>query len=105
MKKCSRCKEQKPYSEYFRDRRTSDGRRSECKECSRTSLKILIDRRCLQCGAKFKARPRDVKIGWGDFCSLGCANKDRATGQTKVFIMRTGVRHLLGCSSFSRGID
>lgn len=33
MKKCSKCKKEKPYSEYYRDDRKLDGFYSCCKEC------------------------------------------------------------------------
>jgi hypothetical protein len=35
MKKCSKCKEEKPFEEFYRDKSTKDGRKSFCKECSK----------------------------------------------------------------------
>ena len=35
MKTCSKCKEQKPLDEFYRNRRTKDGKASWCKECHR----------------------------------------------------------------------
>lgn len=59
VKTCSRCKAQLPVTHYFGDNRTSDKKRSECKDCS-------------------KARNRDYyarnKEGWHD--SRGGRNRE-----------------------------
>lgn len=33
----------------------------------------MINRICVACGGKFKARSADVKRGWGKCCSKSCA--------------------------------
>jgi len=35
MKKCTKCKEEKPLEEFNKDKEKKDGRRSACKECSK----------------------------------------------------------------------
>lgn len=39
MKKCSRCKEEKPLSEYYKKKNTSDGLYYHCKTCQNTYAK------------------------------------------------------------------
>ena len=40
----------------------------------------LITKTCISCGKQFKARNRDVKMGWGKYCSVGCGSKERWLG-------------------------
>jgi len=79
MKKCYKCKKEKPLSEYHKSSRRSDGRQSDCKECrsdykrehyvnnkakyieqakekkirDRQFLNELKDSPCLDCGGSF----------------------------------------------------
>ncbi len=39
MKTCSKCKVEKPISEYHTDKNKPDGYRYECKECKRAQLR------------------------------------------------------------------
>lgn len=43
MKKCSSCKEEKQKSEFYKDKRTSDGLKSQCKKCHCLSTVICRD--------------------------------------------------------------
>ena len=39
MKKCSKCKEEKPLEDFNKNKRSKDGRQSSCKECKREQNK------------------------------------------------------------------
>lgn len=44
MKQCSRCKEIKPRTEFYKNGKTPDGLRSHCKECNRKLNKDYYER-------------------------------------------------------------
>ena len=48
MKKCSKCKETKQESEFYTDKRSKDGLRSQCKECHKgyeqTRARVVMKR-------------------------------------------------------------
>ena len=39
MKTCSKCGIEKPFEDYFKDKRAKDGSYSHCKECNRLETK------------------------------------------------------------------
>lgn len=43
MKACSKCQEVKPLSEYYGNKKASDGKASECKSCSKARQKAYYD--------------------------------------------------------------
>jgi len=42
-KTCSKCEEDKPYSEYNADSRRKDGKRASCKQCDSAQKKAIRD--------------------------------------------------------------
>lgn len=61
-KRCSRCRDWKPYDEYTIDRSTTDGRCRYCKSCLYTKVTNV----CVRCGAEFKRAMQQ------QYCSLSC---------------------------------
>ncbi len=47
MKKCLRCKEEKPLSEFSKDKYNRDGFHSECKVCNRKRTRSLRDKKVI----------------------------------------------------------
>jgi hypothetical protein len=45
MKKCSKCKQEKPKNEFVKVPSSSDGRHSSCKICTRKSNKEYFDKK------------------------------------------------------------
>src|SRR5690606_32730721 len=65
MKRCSRCKQEKPRTEFGEDRRAKDRLRSECRECKRAydreykrknaarnpdEIPVPAEKKCPKCG-------------------------------------------------------
>ena len=65
MKQCSKCKEQKPLTEYHRDKNTKDGYVQRCKSCVQIKtqqwLKANRERNTVKCRARYKANPEPYK--------------------------------------------
>ena len=45
MKTCSKCKKEKPFTDFFRDKQKKDGLRSDCKECQKLYLQENKEKR------------------------------------------------------------
>jgi 5-methylcytosine-specific restriction endonuclease McrA len=88
-KRCARCAAVKPLSQFYRDNRKPDGRRSDCGECSRAyqadpnrasiaatgrwrRFAYTYQHVCGNCGHDFSSADYNAR-----FCSLTCANKAR----------------------------
>lgn len=61
-KRCTKCGDLKPLSEFHNSKRTADRKRPQCKECTRPV------RQCLGCGRTFRA---------SNFYCLACSGTDR----------------------------
>ena len=62
MKKCSKCKEIKDYSDFYKDRRTSDGLYSACAECNRSYRSNEYMRKYRKTEKSIEYRKEYVKI-------------------------------------------
>ena len=68
-KTCSRCRMQKPASEFDRYKRTADGLQSQCKACMKVMPTNLVPPNLLLLMTKDK---RETTLGWLDACHLTC---------------------------------
>lgn len=65
MKKCSTCKEVKPYSDFYRHNSTKDGYDSNCKQCKSINNKKIVEKRNqIKNQLKIEAGGRCVKCGY-----------------------------------------
>lgn len=69
-----------------------------------------VEKKCLTCGKKFKAKSSQVKRGFGIYCSKDCFNKSK-NGKTKSICLQCGAefihprtRNAKYCSNKCRGI-
>lgn len=93
-KRCPACGDTKPISDFHKDSRKPDGRRSRCKPCTNAdqrafqhahkartgqyaTRKYRYDRTCIACGKTWKA----TKPGM-EYCSTSCANTGRSYERT-----------------------
>ena len=86
-KKCSVCGEVKPADEFYKDARSKDGKRSQCKSCEkehnaqrtailqRDGYKVITEKKCSKCGEvkpadEFGKNPnsKDGKRSWCKSC-------------------------------------
>lgn len=60
-KQCTKCKETKPASEFYRNRRRPDGLQDQCKPCASASVKAARARRRAEMGEEaWLALQRDI---------------------------------------------
>jgi 5-methylcytosine-specific restriction endonuclease McrA len=55
---------------------------SECANESREKARSKRARQCLTCGTTFTPRPRQLALGQGKFCCIGCNDLGRQAGNT-----------------------
>ena len=61
MKRCSKCLEEKPKGEFYRNHKSSDGRLSACKECLKVADRIRRSEKRLELNAYMIRKRRDRK--------------------------------------------
>jgi len=55
------------------------------KKCYGRSVSTKVEQTCATCGAPFKARPSNVALGFGIYCSKACSNRARKKPLTERF--------------------
>lgn len=78
MKKCTKCNEAKPLTEYYRHARVPGGYLNKCKVCAREDeMSRAVPRTCTECGKGFKALTSEIKRrgGGANTCSRECYYK------------------------------
>jgi len=76
IKRCAKCGESKPLSEFTRNRTRKDGHNHRCKSCEHAHV-YSPNQTCEVCGKPFYSPPSTVAKGLGRFCSKACSGKSR----------------------------
>ena len=77
MKVCSKCKELKLMSDFYKDSKGKDGCENQCKVCHNNKAKSRHLLVCLECGKEFTSMDKKQK-----FCSQKCMGKWRSKNYT-----------------------
>lgn len=73
MKKCFKCKQVKPITEFYTHKRMTDKHLGKCKDCCKADAKIGHTKsKCLECGKSFMASTGEVNDGGGKFHNRKC---------------------------------
>jgi hypothetical protein len=75
MKKCSKCKQKRPFKEFYKNKRYLDGYQGVCKSCQRDYL-TPRESVCEYCNRSFVVE-NENNLGY--FCSKSCAGRSRRT--------------------------
>lgn len=86
VKTCSKCKEEKPYSEFYKDKTRKDGLEYKCNSCQKSYNKDYYEANKEKCNAQSKAWREANKEKLKAYRKAYYeANKDRINTQTKAY--------------------